>query len=190
MQTEINDFQSKISRLTEVKNELINHRKVGGKEAVNDDMKLLESDWSRVEKVTRQSLDTLWAEHSCWVQEKIKMMNSFISKGESLLDIELKFVKTYPLEELLVSKATELTEEVREIVTTHEVCTNMYVYLHYLWYVCMYMYIFSAVTIYMYLHVFIYLSIHLEKHVRSKFCLVLLVFFLNKQLWNNYSINL
>ena len=34
-----------------------------------------------------------------------------------LLDIELKFVKTYPLEELLVSKATELTEEVREIVT-------------------------------------------------------------------------
>ena len=137
MQTEINDFQSKISRLTEVKNELISHRKVGGKEAVNNDMKLLESDWSRVENVTRQSLDTLWAEHSCWVQEKIKMMNSFISKGENLLDIELKFVKTYPLEELLVSKATELTEEVREIVTTHEVCTDMHVYLYYLWYVCM-----------------------------------------------------
>ena len=182
MQTEINDFQSKISRLTEVKNELVSHRKVGGKEAVNNDMKLLESDWSRVEKVTRQSLDTLWAEHSCWVQEKIKMMNSFISKGESLLDIELKFVKTYPLEELLVSKATKLTEEVREIVTTHEVCIDIYVYLHYLWYACMYMYISSAVSIYMYLLVSIYLSIHPKNAIRPKFCLELLDFFLNKQL--------
>ena len=138
----------------EVKNELTNHRKVGGKEAVNNDMKLLESDWSRVENVTQQSLDTLWAEHSGWVQEKINMMKSFISKGESLLDIELKFVKTYPLEELLVSKATELTEEVREIVTTHEVCIDMYVYLHYLWYVCMYKYIlYLSTCIYMYLSI-------------------------------------
>ena len=68
----------------EVKNELTNYRKVGGKEAVNNDMKLLESDWSRVENVTQQSLDTLWAEHSGWVQEKIDMMQSFVSKGESL----------------------------------------------------------------------------------------------------------
>ena len=120
LQTEVHNFESKVSRLKVVKGKLSENKRFGAMASMDRDMSRLEVEWVRVLDVARGSLDTLWAEHSEWVSEMLSKMDSVLSEGRSLLEKRVKFVDEYPLKQLMASAAKRLLEEVQEFLT-HEV---------------------------------------------------------------------
>lgn len=127
MKSEIDNFESSVSRLRTIKADLLKNEKVGAKAAFDHDMSRLETEWQRVNEVARGSLDTLWAEHSSWIDEMLQKMESIVSKGKTVLEARLSFVSMYPLKELMTCDAKKLLDEVQEILTTKEVRTIVHV---------------------------------------------------------------
>ena len=121
MKIEIDSFQTRISRLRTIKDQLAENPKVGAKASFDRDMSRLETEWDRVGNVSIGSLDTLWAEHSDWVNKMLKKMELIIAKGQSLFEIQTGFVDGYPMMDLMACDATKLLEDVQNIITTHEV---------------------------------------------------------------------
>ncbi len=121
LQSEIHNFQSRVSRLKSVKEKLSQNSKFGATPTLDKDMARLEKEWSRIEGVARGSLDTLWAEHSEWVERRLKEMESIVSEGQGLLDCQVVFLKEYPVKGLMSCAASQLLEVVQSYLTTHEV---------------------------------------------------------------------
>ncbi len=133
LQTEINNFETRISRLRAVKQQLAENLKVGAQISLDHDMSRLETEWVRVGNVANGSLDTLWAEHSDWVDEMLNKMEIVVAKAQGLFDIQNKFVNDYPLTDLMVSDANKLLEDVKNIITTHEVSLELLYLFNYMW---------------------------------------------------------
>ena len=121
LQNEIHNFQSSVSRLKSVKDKLSQNIKFGATPTLDKDMARLEKDWSRIEGMVRVSLDMLWAEHSEWVEMRLKEMESIVSQGQGLLDCQVVFLKEYPVKGLMWCAAGQLLEVVQSYLTTHEV---------------------------------------------------------------------
>lgn len=117
-----------MSRLKQVKEKLSQNPKVDVKVALDNDMTRLEREWMSVEDVAQGSLDTLWDEHSVWINEILETMEELISKGQAILDRQQSFVTSYPLNELLTSNAEDLLKQLQDILTTYDVriqqCTS------------------------------------------------------------------
>ena len=125
LQSEVDNFESRMARLKIVKAELLQNSKVGAKHSFDDDMTLLEKEWLRVGDVAQGSLDALWAEHSEWVKERLEKMESLVSRGHGLLDARVRFAQNYPLKMLLSCQADQLLEEVQDMLTSQEVRERM-----------------------------------------------------------------
>lgn len=125
----MDDFQSRMSRLKLVKDQLLQNPKVDVKLTLDDDMTRLETDWGSVEDVARGSLDTLWAEHSTWINMMLGKMNYILTRGQDILEKQQNFVASYPLNELMTCDAEDLLKQLQDILTTYDVrkCTCMYI---------------------------------------------------------------
>lgn len=95
---------------------------MGGNEAVEEEMAQLESDWMIADTVTHGSLDHLWAEHDEWLREKIQLISGIVSEGDELINVEIEFIGSYSLDQILTCNGKTVLQELQE--SLHEVLYN------------------------------------------------------------------
>ena len=104
-----------------MKQELISDSRVGDKERLNSTASQVQSDWVQVCVDTRQSLDSLWEEHSSWTEGKVNEVQRMVSAEEAVVSEMCQFVEGYPLTALLNCHAHQLLRDVKRIVSSYEV---------------------------------------------------------------------
>ena len=105
-----------------VKKKLKDNGRVGGDETVEKEMSLLESDWKIADDVTKGSLHHLWAEHDEWLREKIEILSVLVAKGDEIVNVEIQFIDSYSLNELINCNAKTMLHDLKEMSAEHEVC--------------------------------------------------------------------
>jgi hypothetical protein len=120
LQNEIETFQAKLDRLHLVKKKLTSHSKVGGSEAIKQEMLKFESDWSTITGITQNSLKMLWSEHDSWLNDKITIILNLIISGEELIKSEIEFALVYPLNQIMNYNAFSLLHDLNNLIAINE----------------------------------------------------------------------
>ena len=75
------------------------------------------------------SLDMLQREHNDWVKMKLRQMAAYVGQFSDIVQKEVEFVESYPLEQLLKEDATPLLREVDQLVASQvgvRVCVHVH----------------------------------------------------------------